>query len=158
MPFLRCAGGANQALCPACWSAIHFLAAPLCASCGAPFEAPVGDGMLCAGCVAHPPVFTAARAAMLYNDASKRLVLSFKHSDRTHPAGALASWMHRAGQDFWAEADYLMPVPLHRWRLFKRRYNQSALAGAASEHHRPRKPVFIDALWCACAPRPFKAI
>jgi ComF family protein len=137
--------GANQALCPACWSGIHFITAPLCASCGAPFEAPVGDGMLCASCAANPPVFTAARSAMLYDDASKRLILSFKHSDRTHPAGALASWMHRAGQDFWAEADYVMPVPLHRWRLFKRRYNQSALL---AQHLSiiAKKPILIDAL------------
>ena len=113
--------------------------------CGAPFEAPVGDGMLCASCVAEPPVFAAARAAMLYNDASKRLVLGFKHSDRTHPAGALASWMHRAGHDFWAETNYLVPVPLHRWRLFKRRYNQSALL---AQHLGiiAQKPVLVDAL------------
>ena len=82
---------------------------------------------------------------MLYDDASKRLVLSFKHSDRTHPAGALAAWMHRAGQDFWAEADYLMPVPLHRWRLFKRRYNQSALL-AQYLSIVTQKPVLIDTL------------
>jgi ComF family protein len=137
--------GSARTLCPACWGEIHFIAAPFCSCCGAPFEVPVGDGMLRGGCIGNPPHFNAARGAMLYNDASKRLVLSFKHSDRTYPAWALTAWMHRAGQEFWAEADYLVPVPLHRWRLFKRRYNQSALLaqhmGAIAA-----KPVLVDAL------------
>lgn len=137
--------GSGQALCPACWGQIHFITLPLCASCGAPFEAPVGDGMLCAACATEPPAFAGARAAMLYNDASKRLVLGFKHSDRTHPARALASWMHRASQDFCVAADYVVPVPLHRWRLFKRRYNQSALL-AQQLGVLTQKPVLIDAL------------
>ncbi len=73
-----------------------------------------------------PPEYAAARAAMLYDDASKPIVLGFKH-DRTHPAPALAAWMQRAGAAFWTEADFIVPVPLHRWRLFRRRYNQAAL-------------------------------
>jgi ComF family protein len=123
--------GMNAALCPDCWGAIHFIAAPLCTCCGAPFETPVGDGLLCAGCIAQPPTFTAARAAMLYDDASRKLVLGFKHGDRTHPARSLASWMQRAGAAFWPEAGLLIPVPLHRWRLFQRRYNQAALLAQA---------------------------
>jgi ComF family protein len=87
--------------------------------------------MLCAGCIIQPPVFAAARSAMLYDDASKRLVLGFKHGDRTHPARALAAWMQRAGAAFWPGADLIVPVPLHRWRLFRRRYNQAALLARA---------------------------
>jgi ComF family protein len=64
---------------------------------------------------------------MIYDDASKRLVLSFKHSDRLHPVRAMAGWMFRAAGEMWATADIIIPVPLHRWRLFKRRYNQAAL-------------------------------
>ncbi len=82
---------------------------------------------------------------MLYNDASKRLVLSFKHSDRTHPAKALAAWMARSAQEMMQEADGIVPVPLHRWRLFKRRYNQAALL-AHGLGQISAKPVLIDAL------------
>lgn len=123
--------GSTHTLCPACWGDIHFIAAPFCQCCGAPFDVPVGDGMLCGGCISETPPFTSARAAMLYNDASKRLVLGFKHSDRTHPTKALAAWMARTGQDFLDQTDFIVPVPLHRWRLFKRRYNQAALLAQA---------------------------
>jgi ComF family protein len=136
----------NQgALCAACWSGIHYIAAPYCAGCGAPFDAPVGDGEICAGCLTHPPAFAAARSAMLYDDASKRLVLGFKHGDRTHMARTLALWMQRAGQEFWNDADCLTPVPLHRSRLFKRRYNQAALL-AKSLGAVTQKPVLPDGL------------
>jgi ComF family protein len=136
---------AHRTLCASCWSKIHFIAKPFCTACGAPFEVPMGDDALCAGCIAEPPNFTAARAPMLYNDFSKRLVLSFKHADRIYPAPALAAWMHRAGAEFWDHADFIAPVPLHRWRLFKRRYNQAALL--ARELGRiAQKPVLIDVL------------
>jgi ComF family protein len=119
--------GTDRTLCPACWNRIHFIAKPFCARCGAPFEVPVDETTLCGGCIMHPPHFGAARAAMLYDDASRSLVLRFKHGDRIHTAKALASWMHRAGEEFWNDTDILIPVPLHRWRLFRRRYNQAAL-------------------------------
>jgi ComF family protein len=119
--------GGVATLCASCWKNIPFIAPPFCACCGAPFDIPVGDGMVCGSCLVQPPHYHAARAAMIYDDASRGLVLAFKHGDRTHAAKALATWMHRAGGDMLAGADYLMPVPLHRWRLFKRRYNQSSL-------------------------------
>jgi len=137
--------GTNQALCSECWGKIHFIASPFCACCGAPFEVPVGDGMLCGNCLNEPPHFSAARAAMLYDDASKRLILGFKSSDRTHPSHGLAAWMSRAGDAFWTEADYILPVPLHRWRLLKRRYNQSALLAHAIGRITGKK-ILADAL------------
>lgn len=118
-------------ICPACWSDAHFIATPYCASCGAPFDTPVGDGEICAPCLTNPPVFAAARAAMLYDEGSKRLILGFKHGDRTHMAKTLGAWMQRAGAEFWNQTDFIIPVPLHRWRLFKRRYNQAALLAQA---------------------------
>jgi len=132
-------------LCPACWSKIRFITAPYCAGCGVPFDAPVGDGEMCAPCLTHPPAFAAARSAMLYDDASKRLILSFKHGDRTHLAGTLAGWLQRAGHEFWYNTDALIPVPLHRWRLFKRRYNQAALLARYLETA-TGKPAWVDAL------------
>ena len=86
-----------------------------------------------------------ARAAIVYDDASRKLVLGFKHGDRTHAAAALAVWMHRAAGDMIAQADALLPVPLHRWRLFHRRYNQSALL-AHKIAALADKPVLLDVL------------
>jgi len=135
--------GAHRTLCADCWSHIHFIAAPFCSGCGVPFDVPMGEGALCGGCIAAPSEFSKARAPMLYDDFSRRLVLGFKHADRTHPAPALASWMQRAGAEFWDEADYVAPVPLHRWRLFRRRYNQAALL-AKQLGRLTQKLVLID--------------
>jgi len=119
--------GQAQALCATCWNAIHFIDKPYCAKCGAPFDFPVDEGTQCGACLDEPPLYTAARAALVYDEASKPLILRLKHADRLHPVPALAAWMARAGGAFWPEADVIVPVPLHRWRLLKRRYNQAAL-------------------------------
>jgi ComF family protein len=85
----------------------------------------------CGECVRQPPAFDRARSAFRYDDASKGLVLSFKHGDRPGLARFFAPWLARAAGPLLAEADLLVPVPLHRWRLFQRRYNQAALLAQA---------------------------
>ena len=110
-------------LCAACWTKVHFLGGPGCQSCGTP----LADAAICGACLRDPPAFDRARAAFRYDDASKGLVLSFKHADRPGLARFLAPWMARAGAELLADADLLVPVPLHRWRLLHRRYNQAAL-------------------------------
>ncbi len=118
---------AQGGLCAECWSGIHFLTDPACARCGEPFASAAAAGMLCGPCVAEPPPYDRARAACRYDDASKGLILSFKHGDRPGLARFLAPWMSRAAGPLLAEADLIVPVPLHRWRLLHRRYNQAAL-------------------------------
>lgn len=118
-------------LCAACWRGIAFIGPPMCACCGLPFEIAAGPGALCGACVATPPVWRRARAALVYDDGSRPLVLGFKHGDRTHAAIPFARWMAHAGAELLAGADLVVPVPLHPWRLFLRRYNQSALLARA---------------------------
>jgi ComF family protein len=120
-------------LCGACFQRIGFIAEPLCGRCGLPFASVREAGPLrtCATCLAAPPPWGRARAAMLYDEAAKGLILPFKHADRTENAATLAAAMHRAGAALLAGADLLVPVPLHRRRLLQRRYNQSALLAAA---------------------------
>jgi ComF family protein len=126
---------ANQGgLCAQCWSAIHFLGAPCCARCGHPFAESRGNDLLCGACLREPPPFDRARAAFRYDSQSKGLVLSFKHADRPGLARYLAPLMARAAKDLLADADWLVPVPLHRWRLFHRRYNQAALLAQCLGH------------------------
>ena len=137
--------GGTATVCPACWKQIQFIAPPVCDCCGAPFDIPAGAGMLCGACIADAPTYQSARAAIIYDDASRKLVLGFKHGDRTHAAPALAVWMHRAAGDVIAQADALLPVPLHRWRLFRRRYNQSALL-AQQIGVLAGKPALMDVL------------
>jgi ComF family protein len=67
----------------------------------------------------------------MYDDASRKLILRFKHGDQLQAVRTLTPWLAEAGADVLASADIIMPVPLHRWRLLKRRYNQSALLARA---------------------------
>ena len=139
---LRCGVlvGSGGALCAECFAGVTFITRPLCHRCGVPFGgdwgAPVTEeaaGLLCSACARRRPPYHRARAALLYDDGARPLLLAFKHGDRTDAAGALAGWMARAGADLLRSADLIVPVPLHRWRLWRRRFNQAALlAGALS--------------------------
>jgi ComF family protein len=121
----------SGSLCGRCWPELRFLGAPCCACCGLPFEFEMGEGALCGGCVADRPPFDRARAALAYDDNSRDLILRFKHADRIDGAATFAGWMGRAGADLIASADLIAPVPLHRWRLVRRRYNQAAILANA---------------------------
>lgn len=113
------------------WAKVSFLDEPCCVTCGFPFEYDVGEGSLCAGCLTKPPRYNSARAAMIYDEASRPLILSFKHGGKTEHLSKFAAQLSRAGRRFLAEADYIVPVPLHKSRRIERRYNQSALLGRA---------------------------
>ncbi len=113
------------------WGAIQFIDEPRCDRCGVPFAADYGLGVLCPSCIAAPPAFDCARAAIVYDDASHKLVVGYKHSDRTENAARFGAWMARAGSDILSATSLITPVPLHPWRLLARRYNQSSLLAAA---------------------------
>ncbi|MGH7068955.1 MAG: double zinc ribbon domain-containing protein [Acetobacteraceae bacterium] len=134
-------------MCADCYRDLTFLTEPLCQRCGAPpaSEHRRGEAPLCAGCRAQPPLFERARAAFLYDAAAARLILPLKYADRTDLAGVLALHMARAGRALIEAADLIVPVPLHRRRLFKRRYNQAALLAHALVR-RASLPVLPDAL------------
>lgn len=115
------------------WNQIHFISAPYCATCGVPFSAAhvVEDGAICAVCIADKPHYDSARAAVVYDDLTRQMVLRYKHGDHLYLARAFTPWMERAGYDLIAAADYILPVPLHWTRLLKRRYNQAAILAQA---------------------------
>ncbi len=89
------------------------------------------DGAICGPCAQSPPRFDRARAPLGYDDISRAMVLGFKHGDQTHATPAFAGWMVRAGASLLNRESLLVPVPLHRARLFRRRYNQAALLALA---------------------------
>ncbi len=111
------------------WAQLQFIEAPFCKTCAMPFgfEMTPGNDILCAACMERPPVFDAARAAVVYNDASRKMILAFKYGDRLHAVKTFAPWMIRAGRNLIEAADCIIPVPLHNRRLRERRFNQSAL-------------------------------
>jgi ComF family protein len=117
--------------CLDCWSSLTFLGDPSCACCGLPFDydsSGTGEA-LCGRCLADPPRFDRLRAAVGYGEIARRVALKLKYSGRPGVAETLAALMARhlpQGGDA-----ILVPVPLHRWRIWKRGYNQSALIAAA---------------------------
>ncbi|WP_022697243.1 ComF family protein [Euryhalocaulis caribicus] len=113
------------------WGALDFIEAPFCDTCGTPFSFEVEGAAVCGACAARPPRYGKARSALAYDDASRKLVLAFKHGGRRDALPAFADWMARAAGPLLAEADYIAPVPLHYSRLIRRRFNQSGVLARA---------------------------
>lgn len=127
----HCAGcgvatGNHRALCPGCWSSLTLIEAPFCAVMGIPFSHDRGEGAVSPLAIAEPPDFDRLRAVALHQSVTRALVHALKYRDRTDLAQMMAKWMARAGAEPLAGADLILPVPLHRTRLFIRRFNQSA--------------------------------
>ncbi len=113
-------------VCGLCWKDITFIEAPLCDVSGIPFPFDPGSGALNAEVLARRPAYGRARAALRYDEVSGRLISRLKYGDRLEAVPLFAKWMRRAGAELLADADLIVPVPLHRTRLFQRRFNQSA--------------------------------
>lgn len=118
--------GHHGALCPACWQNVTMIDDPVCAITGLPFTHDLGKGALSADAIANPPHYTKARAAAVHAGTARQLVSRLKYHDQLMLAPLMAQWMVRAGRPFWAEADRIIPVPLHWRRFVGRRYNQAA--------------------------------
>jgi ComF family protein len=113
-------------LCGECWPQVRFLERPWCEVMGTPFSHDMGEGFLSAEAIANPPPFERARAAVSYSGVARRMVQGLKYSDRTDLAPWMARWMARAGTELLADVEVIVPVPLHRRRFLRRRFNQSA--------------------------------
>ncbi|PZR34987.1 ComF family protein [Caulobacter segnis] len=106
------------------FSKVTFLDDPVCDGCG--LAQTYKAETRCAACQTKPKAFQRARAACVYDEHSRELVLKLKHADRTDLSGLFARWLSRSCADLLAEADAVVPVPIHRSRLLRRRYNQAA--------------------------------
>lgn len=122
-------------LCGSCWATVTFITDPQCTICGYPFEHEAGDNALCGACLQRKPLYDVARVALRYDDASRPLILAFKHGDRSEGADVFGRWMARVVADSGIEPNLIMPVPLHRIRLWRRRFNQSALLANTLSRH-----------------------
>jgi len=120
----------QHSFCLTCWNGLDFLGEPCCARCGLPFAYSQGDGIECGACLRDPPAFDRLRAAVAYGTVARRVALKLKYGRRPGVARTLARFMerHAAAPDSGA---LIVPVPLHRWRIWKRGYNQAALIAAA---------------------------
>jgi len=119
-------------LCGHCWRETPFITGLVCNQCGVPLPGDdLGQPESCDDCLTIARPWSQGRAALLYKDNARRLVLAFKHGDRLDLARPAAGWMMRAAQPMLVSDMLVVPIPLHWLRLIKRRYNQSALLSAA---------------------------
>ena len=133
-PSCLCCGGlteANGALCGPCWRETPFIHGAQCDKCGTPLPGQEAASGWCDDCLTVARPWRQGRAALVYSGRARDLVLKLKHADRhdiTLPAG---QWLARAGARLLTPETVIVPVPLHPWRLLKRRFNQSALLAQA---------------------------
>lgn len=106
---------------------MHFINKPYCKICGYPQDLQLAPEDRCEFCVEGNFFYESARAALIYNNAAKQLILRLKYADDTNLIPTFSKWLLNAGNDLFKDADYLVPVPLHWTRLLQRRYNQAAL-------------------------------
>ena len=127
----RCAGcgeivGGPHQFCFRCWSSLTFLGPPSCTRCGLPFAFEQEAAAECGACLANPPSFDSLRAAVAYGPVARAAVLKLKYGMRPALADTLAHFMKRHAP-LSGDGILFAPVPLHRWRIWTRGYNQSAL-------------------------------
>ncbi|MEO5867418.1 MAG: ComF family protein [Sphingomonas sp.] len=118
----------DHRFCAQCWGKMRFLAPPWCATCHAPFAYDRGVDARCAKCEEDPPRHAGIRAAVAYGDVARGVALRLKYGKRTAFAETVARQMLRLVPE---HADIVIPVPLHRWRLWSRGFNQAALIADA---------------------------
>jgi len=117
----------HHALCAPCWREVYFIRAPLCDVLGIPLPFDTGERTVSAGALARPPAYDRARAVAHFSGSMRTLVHQLKYADRHDARALFGRWLAEAGRELLAGADLVVPVPLTRWRLLSRRFNQAAI-------------------------------
>jgi ComF family protein len=117
----------EHSFCLECWSGLVFLGEPCCVRCGLPFEHDGGGPAECGACMTHGPRYDRVRAAVAYGEIPRKVALKLKYGGRPGIAGTMARLIGRHLPAASAPETILAPVPLHRWRIWKRGYNQAGL-------------------------------
>lgn len=118
-------------LCPECWRDTPFTTGLTCCKCGTPLPGEDGAEVICDDCHAVARPWGRGRSALLYRDNARRIILALKHGDRMELAGPASLWLKRAAGDLIQPDTLIVPVPLHWWRLIRRKYNQAALLSSS---------------------------
>lgn len=117
----------HDALCAQCWRSIKFIRPPLCDRLGIPLPFDIGGPAVSAQAAANPPDYDRARAVAHFDGVLRHLIHQLKYNDNHIARRLFGRWLAEAGGELLREADLIVPVPLDRWRLLKRRFNQSAI-------------------------------
>jgi ComF family protein len=112
-----------HSFCADCWKTVEFLGGSGCMFCGLPLQAT--EQARCGACLARPPRIARTRAAVAYGDLARSLAIRLKYGRKVAIARTMAHYM--VGLVGEEGNRLLVPVPLHRTRLWVRGFNQSAL-------------------------------
>lgn len=126
-PSCGCIVEDDARFCLPCWQKMDFLSDPCCARCGVPFETEQGDGAQCGACIAAPPAYNSARAVLAYGEVARTVAMRLKYGRRLGLARLMAAHMARHIPQGDPSEMLIVPVPLHRWRIWGRGFNQSAV-------------------------------
>ena len=139
------ATGEPHGLCGRCWTGLRLIERPFCERLGTPFPVDLGMTLVSPAAIADPPVYRRARVVARFDDTARTLVHRLKYADRLDTALALGAMMARAGHELARESDVVVPVPLHRLRLWSRRYNQAMELArpVAAAHRLPVEPGLL---------------
>ena len=116
----------NGNFCTEDWNKLHFLQKPACSICFQPFKHEIKNA-LCPKCLLKKPSYNKLIAIFKYNSTSKKLITKFKYFDQTHLSKFFANLMFDRSKAILPNIDFIAPIPLHKWRILKRKYNQSAI-------------------------------
>ena len=128
----------NRSLCEACWDRLPFIKSPFCPRCGVPFKSEYAlqwsPDHLCRDCRQLKQRFDTARSVGRYESPLRELILAFKLRGRLTAGGDCSFLMEQhAGRLMERRRlDLVLNVPLHRWRLLRREFDQSALLARAA--------------------------
>lgn len=143
-----------DSFCADCWAKLEFLGPGGCSRCGLPLRAT--DAETCAVCLARPPRLDRIRAAVVYGDISRSIAMRLKYGRKVALARTMSRYMQPVVGELPADA-LLVPVPLHRIRLWNRGFNQSAIV-ARELSLRTGVPLALDALRRVRATPPLKGL
>lgn len=133
---LSCGGlvESNSGLCVSCWQDTPFIGGLICDMCGTPLPGQSEEIEYCDNCMTDPFSWDKGRAALMYRDVGRQLVLRLKHGDRHDIAGPAGKWMAQRVPGLIIKDPLICPVPLHPIRHISRRFNQAALLSNAVAH------------------------
>ena len=136
----------HDTLCADCWGDICFIRPPVCDRLGIPLPYELGPEAVSTAALLRPPVYDRARAVATYDGAMRALIHRLKYADSHEGVRLFGRWLAHAGSELIEGAALILPVPLSRGRLFRRRFNQAALlAGAlARETGIPHEPLILE--------------
>ena len=119
--------GSHDALCATCWRQVRFIRPPLCDRLGIPMPYDTGGPIISGAALANPPDWNRARAVAHFDRVLRELIHKFKYADRHDARRLFGRWLVGAGTEILSDAELIVPVPLHRWRLLSRKFNQAGL-------------------------------